>query len=98
MADRGPQDVNVWRRLVARADVIAHSLTPKPERIMYVYINLIYFNYICILKQLARQASLILSSMARRRQAPEDFLRHAASGERLVGWFANRNGDCRAML
>lgn len=29
VADRGPKDPAVWKRLIARADVIAHSLTAK---------------------------------------------------------------------
>eukprot|EP00439_Symbiodinium_sp_Y106_P040410 s1956_g4.t4 len=50
VAENGPRDQTVWKRLTARADVIAHSLTPK-------------------------QASLILSAMARARQQQETFLR-----------------------
>eukprot|EP00434_Breviolum_minutum_P033109 symbB.v1.2.029294.t1/scaffold3126.1/size62979/2 len=49
IAERGPKDPAVWKRLIARADVIAHSLT-------------------------AKQASLILSSMARSRHSQETFL------------------------
>lgn len=29
IAERGPKDPAVWKRLIARADVIAHSLTAK---------------------------------------------------------------------
>ena len=29
VAERGPKDPAIWKRLTARADVIAHSLTPK---------------------------------------------------------------------
>ncbi|CAJ1364098.1 unnamed protein product [Effrenium voratum] len=50
VAEVGPKDAAIWKRLTARADVIAHSLTPK-------------------------QASLILSAMARSRQSHENFLR-----------------------
>ncbi|CAL1149212.1 unnamed protein product [Cladocopium goreaui] len=49
VAEHGPKDPAVWKRLIARVDVIAHSLT-------------------------AKQASLILSSMARTRQVQETFL------------------------
>ncbi|CAK9111733.1 unnamed protein product [Durusdinium trenchii] len=49
VAERGPKDPAIWKRLTARADVIAHSLTPK-------------------------QASLILSSMARSRHSQDNFL------------------------
>lgn len=50
VASRGPNDPTVWKKLVARADVIAHSLTSK-------------------------QASLILSSMARVQHRDKSFLR-----------------------
>jgi len=50
VATNGPGDPSVWRKLVARADVIAHSLTSK-------------------------QASLMLSAMARAQQRDKGFLR-----------------------
>eukprot|EP00928_Gymnodinium_smaydae_P039794 TRINITY_DN2710_c0_g1_i3.p1 TRINITY_DN2710_c0_g1~~TRINITY_DN2710_c0_g1_i3.p1 ORF type:complete len:564 (+),score=135.52 TRINITY_DN2710_c0_g1_i3:86-1777(+) len=50
VAADGPHDTTVWRKLVARADVIAHSLT-------------------------AKQASLILSALAKARHRDESFLR-----------------------